>query len=219
MHRPAARGIIVPMSDQKLRELERRWKESESVEDEAVYLRERVRVGGLTQDRLELAASCGHPAARRAMCLPEHGALAPAIESLARGLGTQGLIAAATDAVADIRDAVESGGAVERLLVAARDWLECPCDEHGAACIQAAAFDHQGMHPAVGCYSGLLWWTSERTRGSMPATMQNQHFLHLQSLCEHLASISGRGHWEQWRSMTASLGAKLLANPMAQDPR
>ena len=53
------------MSDARLRELERRWRESGSVEDEAAYLRERVRVGDLRQDRLELAAYCGHEAAAR----------------------------------------------------------------------------------------------------------------------------------------------------------
>jgi hypothetical protein len=36
------------MSDERLRELERRWKETGSVEDEAKYLAERVRVGDLT---------------------------------------------------------------------------------------------------------------------------------------------------------------------------
>ena len=45
------------MSDAKLRELERRWKESGAVEDEAAYLLERVRVGDLTRERLELAVS------------------------------------------------------------------------------------------------------------------------------------------------------------------
>ena len=54
------------MSDARLRELERRWRESGSTEDEAAYLRERVRVGDLTQERLELAAYCGHEGALRA---------------------------------------------------------------------------------------------------------------------------------------------------------
>jgi hypothetical protein len=54
------------MSDQKLRELERRWKETGSTEDEAAYLLERVRVGDLTRERLELAAYCGHEGARKA---------------------------------------------------------------------------------------------------------------------------------------------------------
>ena len=58
------------MSDQRLRELERRWRETGSVEDEAAYLRERVRVGDLTQERLELAAYCGHEGATRATEVP-----------------------------------------------------------------------------------------------------------------------------------------------------
>ena len=57
------------MSDQRLRELERRWRETGSVEDEAAYLRERVRVGDLTQERLELAAYCGHEGAKRSVNL------------------------------------------------------------------------------------------------------------------------------------------------------
>ena len=51
------------MTDSRLQELKRAWEASGSVEDEAAYLRERVRVGDLTQERLELAAYCGHPAA------------------------------------------------------------------------------------------------------------------------------------------------------------
>lgn len=54
------------MSDERLRELERRWRECGSVEDEAAYLRERVRVGELTKERLELAAYCGEPGAQLA---------------------------------------------------------------------------------------------------------------------------------------------------------
>ncbi|MBL4846153.1 MAG: hypothetical protein JKY65_11550 [Planctomycetes bacterium] len=52
------------MSDQHLRELEATWRASGSVEDEAAYLLERVRAGELTQERLELAAYCGHKGAR-----------------------------------------------------------------------------------------------------------------------------------------------------------
>lgn len=63
---PWARNIIAAMSDQKLRELERRWGETGSVEDEATYLRELVRAGHLAQGRLQLAANCGCVAARMA---------------------------------------------------------------------------------------------------------------------------------------------------------
>jgi len=58
------------VTDSKLRELERRWKETGSVEDEARYLLERVRVGDLERERLELAAYCGHEGARWALDVP-----------------------------------------------------------------------------------------------------------------------------------------------------
>ncbi len=48
------------MSDSKLRELARRWKQSDAAEDEAVYLLEQVRVGAISRSHLELAAYCGH---------------------------------------------------------------------------------------------------------------------------------------------------------------
>lgn len=51
------------MSDARLRALERAWKESGSVADEAAYLRERVRTGEVAPERLALAAYLGHAAA------------------------------------------------------------------------------------------------------------------------------------------------------------
>lgn len=55
------------MSDTKLRDLEKRWKESHSDADEAAYLRERHRVGDLSEERLQLAAACGHAASQAAL--------------------------------------------------------------------------------------------------------------------------------------------------------
>ena len=51
------------MTDDRLRAMERRFRESGSVEDEATWLIERVRSGDLSSDCLRLAACCGHPAA------------------------------------------------------------------------------------------------------------------------------------------------------------
>ena len=89
------------MSDEKLRELERRFRETGSAEDEVAWLRERARsserldwdsysrlhdldlkaaanylqwrveTGDLTRERLELAASCGHTAAGGRSSTPE----------------------------------------------------------------------------------------------------------------------------------------------------
>ena len=52
---PKARRHAVNVSDLHLRELEAAWRASGSVEDEAAYLRERVRVGDLSEERLKLA--------------------------------------------------------------------------------------------------------------------------------------------------------------------
>ncbi len=51
------------MSDQQLREFERRFRETGAVGDEAAWLRARVRVGELDARRLELLAVIDYPAA------------------------------------------------------------------------------------------------------------------------------------------------------------
>jgi hypothetical protein len=113
------------MSDTRLRELERRWKETGSPDDEAAYLKERVRVGDLTQERLELAAYCGHEGARRAVRGSLPGATTGAVE-WTRHLG-RWPEAAAVAAVAAARMAVEtvdlddsSGARPEQILGAVR---------------------------------------------------------------------------------------------------
>ena len=55
------------MSDERLRELERRWKETRAVQDEAACLSERVRSGNLDRERLRLAAYLGNEASREAL--------------------------------------------------------------------------------------------------------------------------------------------------------
>jgi len=53
------------VADDHLRTLERRFRETGAVEDEAAWLRERVRAGVLPEARARLAAELGYPAARR----------------------------------------------------------------------------------------------------------------------------------------------------------
>lgn len=55
------------MADSDLRTLERRFRETGAVEDEAAWLRARVRAGTLDPDRLDLAAWLDHPGARAAL--------------------------------------------------------------------------------------------------------------------------------------------------------
>jgi hypothetical protein len=51
------------MADDRLRELERTFRRTGAVADEAVWLRARVQAGELTEGRLRLLAHLGHPAA------------------------------------------------------------------------------------------------------------------------------------------------------------
>lgn len=55
------------VTDQKLRRLERRWRSTGNVEDEAAYLRERVRQGDLSERHLRIAAYLGVPGATLAL--------------------------------------------------------------------------------------------------------------------------------------------------------
>lgn len=55
------------MTDHRLRRLEREVASSPSLESEAALLRERLRAGTLSPERLELAAYCGHEGARGAL--------------------------------------------------------------------------------------------------------------------------------------------------------
>lgn len=52
------------MADSHHRELERRWRETGAVADGAAFLRQQVRTGALSEERLRLAAYADHPAAR-----------------------------------------------------------------------------------------------------------------------------------------------------------
>ena len=51
------------MGDSRLRELERRWRDTASLDDEAAWLRERARSGDLLKSDLYFAARLGHTAA------------------------------------------------------------------------------------------------------------------------------------------------------------
>lgn len=55
------------MSDRRLREAERRYQETGSIADEAAWLRERLRVGSISYERMTLAAFSDHPAAVRVL--------------------------------------------------------------------------------------------------------------------------------------------------------
>ena len=60
---------ISRVTDARLRELERRWNQSGSVEDEAALLQERVRAGDLDEVSLARVGHLGYPAAKLALSL------------------------------------------------------------------------------------------------------------------------------------------------------
>lgn len=142
------------MSDAVLRDLERRWRQTRSVDDEAAYLLRRVRAGELCQQRLELAAYCGHPAFAPA------AAVGPDVaEAFLVGLAPWGREACVRAGVAAFRAAFEPDGAskpAERCLAALSDWVGCPCDAHVRA-VQAAHADLRGSGVEVAAAACLVW--------------------------------------------------------------
>ncbi len=147
------------MSDERLRELERRWRETGFVEDEAAWLRERVRVGDLTQERLELAAFAGHNGAVRA--LTPQGPPSPlalpfsivraltnddceAIEEVSELLDTRWGRQACGWGAREVAELLLEASAEcvpitvrkahRAILAAVDDWLSCPCEEHARRC-------------------------------------------------------------------------------------
>ena len=122
------------MSDEKLRELERRWKETGGVEDEAAFLLERVRTGELTQERVAYAAALGHEPALRTgfevAKLPaswKEQAIAGA-ELLSRLEAVLWACEVAELALRQHWDVDDDRPA--RAIAAAREWVMCPCEAH-----------------------------------------------------------------------------------------
>ncbi len=125
------------MSDERLRELERRWRETGSVEDEAAWLRERVRVGDLSQERLELAAYCRHAAAERAYAGPRldsPNGLLQWVHGIEGRLGASGSallsLGPARIAFDHWKRTRPDDGRGRAAMHALEDWLECPCIDH-----------------------------------------------------------------------------------------
>jgi hypothetical protein len=81
------------VSDERLREAERRWRETGAVEDEARWLKECVRAGDLDPEHFELVGALGHPAACLALDLPRATPDAASIVELVRDRSWPALMA------------------------------------------------------------------------------------------------------------------------------
>ena len=73
-HALAVSDRLAAVSDATLKDLERRWTETGTVEDEAAWLRARVQAGQLERERLRLAAYCRHSASQAALGAEEANA-------------------------------------------------------------------------------------------------------------------------------------------------
>lgn len=141
------------MSDTAQRDLERRWRQTRSVDDEAAYLLRRARAGALSQERLELAAYCGHPAFASSAAVPE------AAEPFVAGLAPWGREACVRAGLAALRAAFGEAGPskpVARCAGALSDWVECPCHAHLRA-VQEAHAELRGSGPDVAAVACLVW--------------------------------------------------------------
>ncbi|MCO5167605.1 MAG: hypothetical protein M9894_14755 [Planctomycetes bacterium] len=150
------------MSDGRLREAERRWRQSGSVDDEAAFLRERVRAGALPPTRLEVAAACGHPAAARALPAPTRGLLGRALDRVREALTgddpwrrlrrfepevkVRAALAIARPTFAAAGATGDLAAAAARALAATEAWLEAPSEPRAAAASEAAADLYDLIH-------------------------------------------------------------------------
>jgi hypothetical protein len=131
------------MSDARLRELERRWRETGSVQDEAAYLIERKRGGTLSAETLDLAAFLGHAAAVEATGPVSESAggdwFATLLQRLGPGAAVRVAAAFAQEALSVWESAVPEDRRPRHSVEAALRWAEsCPVSDDAVEAAEAA---------------------------------------------------------------------------------
>ena len=160
------------MSDQRLRELERRVAEGDGAA-EAPLLAERVRAGTLAPNLLRLAAYLGHPPAREAL-----GDDAPVLhtdpDSLIRGLEAWGPQAWVRAALATTRLASVTLRFLE-VWTAIEAWIRDPSLEHLEVCEAKGAAAHDVLAEYVNSVQEtdptVLAITFRESRGAVQAAL------------------------------------------------
>ncbi|HZU99420.1 MAG TPA: FHA domain-containing protein [Planctomycetota bacterium] len=129
------------MADDRLREAERTFQETASIEDEARLLTERARAGLLASERLELAAELRYEPAVVALGGP-NGPRSHSLPVVVEGIERFGLEVVVRAALVVARRSVALWsrplGATEECLAAIDAWLTCPCEQHRAQLEQDA---------------------------------------------------------------------------------
>jgi hypothetical protein len=147
--------VLNPMTDKRIRDLERHWKETEAPQAEAAYLMERLRAGHISAETVELAAYCGNRSARAA--LPEAARAPHDLREWVDGLerwplaGERAALEACQAAISIALSLAQSGpqpmslcaseqlfGPSLRAMDATRRWLECPCPTCAQKALEAA---------------------------------------------------------------------------------
>lgn len=134
------------MSDTRLRDLERRWRETGAVDDEAAYLVERVRVGDLHPEHLKAIASLGYPAAILAAGMSDEREQRLSVFNLCGMLGLYSTARAVLSLIEHMRlelPAAPCPALVLQVRDAANEWLADPTEvrlsrvrTHAAECRQ-----------------------------------------------------------------------------------
>ncbi len=167
------------MTDEALRGLERRWRETGAVEDEAAFLAQRVRSGGLSRGALQVAAHLGHEAA-----LAVVGHVAEPAELADPAQRAEGLVRwgqavcvrfciACAEAVLDEPRALGQDPPEVALLAirVANDWLACPCEQHALTAGTLAHLDrHDGEYVAIRDY----FWAREAPIAAAKASIAHR---------------------------------------------
>lgn len=154
------------MTDSHLRELERRFRQTGSASDEAVWLRARVQAGDLSEDRLRLAAYVGSEGATQAL-LGDPTIQPSDLVDWVRGLEVFGMEPLARASVA-LAEHVLSAWARRypgddrpaRAIEATREWILCPCSPHSEAAF-AALEAADGASDLVIAEATQIGWTDE----------------------------------------------------------
>lgn len=146
------------MSDERLKTLEQRFRESGQVDDEAAWLVERIRVGGLSRAQLNLAASLGHPAARAALGRPRDHDLARALEAM-RGAERELRVRVALALARFLQERLqrpEWGPPLDRV----SEWLAAPSARGARACRDEDPSEWSEQ-PGGSAVSAALWCVTE----------------------------------------------------------
>lgn len=151
------------VSDAVLRELERWWRQTGSVEHEAAWLQERARAGELAPERLQLAAYLGHSAAVVAAATPPQRIQSSHdLAAFARGLEPFGREAQVRVALAAVERLPPSPATkrtyLQACVSAVRRWLLEPGQDQARAAFWAGQQVADYCGPELNAYR-LLGWT------------------------------------------------------------